>query len=251
LSNLTGPNPNRKNYKVIAIKEIANKSDEKSINDSQEEQNASIQLKIEKNKRELQSLEQQKEKMLQDFKKTIDKEKSEWQEEKKAEQEQARELGKKIGFDQGKEEALQQYGALIDEANHIIEAARADYIRTIEKHEQGIVELALASAKKIIGHELENNPDLFASIIKKAIEELKDHSHVTIYLHPDDFPFAINQKEELEQLLEDDEVLSIYIDKQLNRGDCKIKHPFGQIDVGIDTQLEQIKAALEEKLTEN
>lgn len=45
-------------------------------------------------------------------------------------------------------------------------------------------------------------------------------------------------------------MISIYADQQLQEGDCTIKHPHGQVDVGIDLQLRQIKNMLAEKVAE-
>lgn len=252
LSKLTDQLKYSKNTKVISLKDVAQLNNQKSASDEYDEgeQYISYQMKIENSKHQLASLEQQKDKMLNDLKKAIDKEKQEWMNQKKVEEQQAKEMGYKIGFDQGREEALSEYAELIEKANKLVDASTEDYHRMIEKHEEAVIQLAIACAEKIIGLEMKENPTVFTSIVKKAIEELKDHSHVTIYVHPDDYPVLMKQKEELEQLLEDGEIISIYIDQQLNPGDCSIKHPFGQIDVGIDSQLEQIKIALEEKVME-
>lgn len=240
------------NTKIISLKEVSQLNNQKlnSNEFDEKEQYITYQMKIENSKHQLASLELQKEKMLNDLKEAINKEKQEWIYQKKIEEEQAKETGYKIGFDQGREEALAEYIKLINKANQLVDAATEDYHRMIEKHEEAIIQLAIASAEKIIGLQIKEDSTVFTKIVKKAIEELKDHSHVIIYVHPDDYPILIEQKEELEQLLEDGEIISIYIDQQLNIGDCSIKHPFGQIDVGIDSQLEQIKFALEEKVME-
>lgn len=60
----------------------------------------------------------------------------------------------------------------------------------------------------------------------------------------------MNQKEELEQIVRNDDVISIYTDRNLQEHSCIVKHPYGQIDVSIDTQLQQLKIALEEKVME-
>lgn len=252
MSRLTDQLKNSKDTKVISLKEVAQLNNQQldSKEFDEKEQHITYQMKIENSKQQLASLEQQKEKMLKDLKEAINQEKQEWINQKKIEEEQAKATGYKIGFDQGREEALAEYTELINQANQLVDAATEDYHRMIEKHEEAIIQLAIASAEKIIGLQIKEDSAVFSKIVKKAVEELKDHSHVTIYVHPDDYPILIKQKEELEQLLEDGEIISIYINQQLHPGDCSIKHPFGQIDVGIDSQLEQIKFALEEKIME-
>ena len=58
------------------------------------------------------------------------------------------------------------------------------------------------------------------------------------------------QKPELEQIVGTKDLISIYVDPELKKTDCVIKHPNGQIDVSIDSQLRQVKNALFEKVME-
>ena len=251
LSKLTGPN-DLPNHKVITLKRLNTLNQKKHHSVvSPEKEKANIQLEIEQYKQQLSALKEQKDKMLLDIKNAINEEKAEWQETKKIEQEKAEKIGYKVGYDAGEEKALTEYEKLLTEANQIVENATKDYHRTIEKHEEAIAQLAITVAAKIIDDKIAGDNSYFINIVKKAIEELKDTSNISIYLHPQDYEFVSKQKEELEQLVEDDEIISIYCDQHLNKGDCVIKHPFGQIDTGIDTQLQQIKRALEEKITEN
>lgn len=242
------------NHKVISIRKM-NEFNRKQTNDfdqlNDEEQDAALKIEIAKTKQQLSSLQQQKEKMLHDIKEAIQKEKQEWLEIKEVEREQAKEVGYKVGYDVGQEKAVQEYNDLIKKANEIVHTATNDYHRTIEQHQEAIVQLAITVAEKIITDKITDDPSKFTAIVVKAIEELKDKSNISIYLHPNNYQFVSRQKEELEQIVEDGEKISLYIDQNLQEGDCLIKHPFGQIDVGIDLQLQQIKNALEEKLTEN
>lgn len=240
------------NPKVITLKKINQIEPKEELEQLElDEQDATLRIEIEKKKEELKSLEEQKNKMLIELKEAILKEKEAWQETKEMERKQAEEVGYKVGYDAGEEKAIQEYNDVIKKVNEIVETATKDYHRTIEKHELAIVQLAITAAKKIINHKISKNEEHFLAIVKKAIKELKDKSTLSIYLHPDNYQFVSKQKEELEQMIEDDEIISLYIDDSLNEGDCVIKHPFGQIEVGIDLQLQQIKDALEEKLMEN
>lgn len=250
LSKLINEN-NSDNHKVISLRKVAaSQKKNDSLENKGEDEFLSLQMKIERSKKQLASLEQQKETLLQDVKDVIEKEKKDWQVQKKEEQEIAEKTGYKIGYDQGQEEALKAVQSQLVEANKIVDSATKDYHQTVAKHELAIIQLAIATAEKIIKTKIEEVPDHFTVIIQEAIKELKDRSQVTIYVSPGDYQFIILQKEELEQLLEDGELLSIYIDQHLSRGDCTIKHPFGQLDVGIDSQLQQIRLALEEKISE-
>ena len=238
--------------KIISLKTITSDQINGSSNQSNvEEEFVSLQMKVENVKQELVSLEQQKEKRIQELQKTIDEKKQAWEKQKEVEKQAAQEEGYRTGFEQGKEEAKAKYKERIDQVNELVQLATNDYYQTVKKHENTIIKLAILTAEKIINQQIAADPSNFLSIITKAIEELKDHSHVTIYVHPNEYSFVVKQKEELEQLVEEGEMISIYIDQQLNPGDCVIKHPFGQLNVGIDSQLQQIKNALVENIMEN
>ncbi|MFD2133127.1 flagellar assembly protein FliH [Pseudogracilibacillus auburnensis] len=241
------------NHKVISIKKMTNMNRHKTDFDelNMDEQHATIQVEIEKAKQQLATLQEQKEKMLNDMKEAIKKEKEVWLKEKEIERQKAEKIGYGIGYDKGQENAEQEYEKLLTQANEIVSKAKHDYEQTIEKHQQAIIQLAISAAEKIINDQISKNQDYFTAIVVKAMDELKDKSTIAIYVSPHDYTFICQQKEELEQILEEGELLSIYVDQHLHQGDCVIRHPFGQINVGIDLQLQQLKNALEENVTEN
>lgn len=247
LSNLSN-----NNKKIISIKKITDifEQQENAFENIEDDHEVTLQLKIDQLKHEINHLKQQKEKVLGDLRKSINKEKTAWLEQKELEKKQAEEVGYKIGYDAGYEDVFKQYESLINEANQIATSAKQDYDKTINKHEYAILELAITIAEKIIANKLEEKPESFIDMVKQAIQDLKDSSQVEIYVHPDNYQLILNQKEELEQMVRKEDVISVYNDRELDVGDCLIKHPYGQIDVSIDTQLQQIKHVLEEKISE-
>lgn len=240
-------------HKVISIKKISFKEVDENISDqlNPEATKQFIQTEIDALEQELKLLERRKQSIMEEMSDYISSEKEAWEITKQQEQTAAIEKGFKMGFDQGTVEAMEKYDVLLQQANKIVENAEQDYYKTVEKHQTTVLQLSVQIANKIVRKQIEAEPDTFFQLVKSAIEQLMDTSNVAIYLHPNDYAFLYEQKEELEQLLDDDEVLSLYINQDLNEGDCLIKHPFGQIDASIDTQLTQVKQALEEKLMEN
>ncbi|WP_165769089.1 flagellar assembly protein FliH [Virgibacillus profundi] len=237
------------NNKVIQIKpiEVLKKdpipTENEGINEIQNE------LQIAKN--ELQSLIQQKEKLLNETKKEIEVEKENWSKEKQLYIEKAKEEGHTAGIALGKEESLKQYEELLTKANSITDLVIKDYHSTIEKSENTILNLSIHTAEKIIKEKLETDPSSFLRIVKAAIKEITDQSVISIYLHPEKYEFVLKQKDELLHILENDTKLSIYMNDELDENSCLIQHPFGQIDAGIDTQLEEIRTVLHEIAMEN
>lgn len=196
----------------------------------------------------LQQLTLEKEKKQNDIKETIAAEKLQWAEKKAAEKKIVQKEGYKSGYDEGKTDARLEYSQKLKEVNQLVQAAQEDYYRTVEQHQKAIVQLAITTARKIMNREIQTKEELALSFVKEAIEELKDTSHIHVYVHASKYQIMIDQKQELEQLIEDEAMLSIYVNKQLQEEECIIMHPFGQMEVGVDVQLKQIKDALAEKM---
>jgi len=246
LSNLSS-----ENKKVISIKKINEIIEQKAEPQSYIEGNeTSLQIKIDQLRQEIESLTSQKEKLLEDIQLAIENEKEAWEQEKEMERKEAQEVGYKVGYDEAYEKVFQQYEEHLHEANHIVSLAKEDYDKTISKHEQAIVNLAIAVAEKITISKMDENPAQFQRMVEQAILELKDSSNVEIFVHPSQYDFILNQKEELQQMVRDEDIISVYSDKTLDEYSCVIKHLYGQIDVSVDTQLKQLKRTLEEKILE-
>lgn len=253
LSSYDGKHNLAPNEKVISLREISDfRQPNPQVNGVVDEsEQIDYEQEITERTNEIKSLEEKKEKLLQDMKQAIEKEKEAWLVTKEEERKQAQDVGYKTGYDAGLEEAKAEYTSLIEEANKIIENAQTEYFKTIANHEQAIIHLAITTAEKITKRQVSEAEDVLVEMIKHAVEDLQKRSNISIYVQPADYEFVMNGKEELEVLLEDGEIISIYADENLNPGDCVIKHPYGQLRIGIDVQLQQIKTALEEKLSEN
>lgn len=244
-------NPSSENKKVISIKKITDIFNQEAERDQfVETDEMTLQLKVDQLRHEIKTLQIEKEKVLQDLQNAIEEEKQLWEEQKEQEREEAQEVGYKVGYDAGYEEVFKKYESLLTEANDIVQLAKQEFDKTVSKHEQAIINLAIAVAEKITAHSIETEPELFKQIVEDAILDLIDSSNVEIFVHPSHYDLILSQKEELEQIVRNDDVISVYTDKSLLEHSCIIKHPYGQIDVSIDTQLQQLKIALEEKVME-
>lgn len=247
LSNL----PSDEKKKVISIKKISEIFEEQpEEEDFIEADEMTLQLKVDQLQNEIKSLELQKEKTLEEIQTAIEQERDAWELQKEQEREEAQDVGYKVGYDAGYEKVFEQHEQLLNDANDIVRKAKEDYDKTISKYETAILNLAISIAEKITTKRIEQEPEIFQQMVQTAISDLKDSSNVEVYVHPTKYDLIISQKEELEQMVRNDDVISIYTDSSLLEHSCIIKHLYGQVDVSVDTQLQQIKNALEEKIME-
>jgi flagellar assembly protein FliH len=164
---------------------------------------------------------------------------------------EATEQGYQDGFTQGQNEGFRSYSSLIEQAHAIIAQSELEYEKTIESAEPVIVELATALANRMVDQQLDVNPEIWASLLKQVMSEVREHENVRIYVHPDWFERTSHQKEELEQLLSHTENLFIYPDAGLMSNGCVIESKYGRIEASVDKQLEELKTQLLVKLKED
>jgi flagellar assembly protein FliH len=164
--------------------------------------------------------------------------------------EQAIQEGHAEGFHKGETDALNQYEGIIEEAQEVVHTSKRDYLEAIEKAEPIIIDLAIGISRKIIGQTIEENNEAWISLTKKAIEEVREYEEVKMYVHPNWYERTLYQKEELLSILSRSQELYIYPDSKISEFSCLIETPFGRVDASIDSQLEQVKIQLHEKLKE-
>lgn len=222
---------------------------ENKPNNAQKESDT-VGVELEQAQKDLDTIVKEKDSLLQETKKKIEQEKQQWEKEREQWIEEAKTLGYNAGFKEGKEEGRLTYQQLLDEANTITDTALKDYHATVEKSTETILDLSIHTAEKIMNRQLTDEPNKFNDIVMAAISEIKDQPIISIYLHPTNYKAVVQQKGELVQLLENEAKLSIYTRENIAEHSCLIEHPFGQIDASIDTQLGQIRSALQTVVTE-
>ncbi|GAB3067348.1 flagellar assembly protein FliH [Virgibacillus ainsalahensis] len=232
--------------KIIKIKPIELPV-ETSRNRQEQEEIIEIQNELQNSQEQLLSIQHQKEKLVNE----MENEKKQWGRKKQQLMEEAKQEGYRAGFSEGREESLAKYKKLLDKANSITNEAIKDYHSTIDKSEEAILDLSVNAAEKIMKQQMTNVPESFLSIVKAAIETVKDQSVISINLNPANYEHVLKQKDELVRILEGETKLAIYVTEEISENGCLIRHPFGEIDASIDTQLQQIRAVLHEIAMEN
>ncbi|KZE53122.1 flagellar assembly protein FliH [Brevibacillus parabrevis] len=159
-------------------------------------------------------------------------------------QEQATFEGHEKGFEEGKRQAYEEETQTLSEARAILEQAYSSKQQIIAEAEPFLVELALDVAKKIIGHELQQNPEQVMEIAKKALRRSRVHGEITICVNHNYFDYVSEHRAQLLALLDGQAELSIYPDYTISDGGCVIRTKLGSVDARVDTQLEEIKQAL-------
>ncbi|MCM3569590.1 FliH/SctL family protein [Neobacillus mesonae] len=160
----------------------------------------------------------------------------------------AKEEGLKQGFEIGKQEAAakvqQEYHDKLTQMQELLEQAYSEKEAIIAEAEPFLLELSTAIATQIIKQELDDHPDKFVEVIKQHILRFKEKEHITICVHPDDFPFIQSQRGHLVSVVNGETEIKIIPDHSVTPKGCVIRTAYGSVDARIDTQMEEIKKVL-------
>jgi flagellar assembly protein FliH len=114
---------------------------------------------------------------------------------------------------------------------------RNEMIRHTEKQ---MVQLALAVARRVVHREVSLDASLLLTMMRVALERVSDAARVTVRLNPADHQ-AVSAA--LAGAPTNDQV-TLAADGRVPRGGCKVESEYGDIDAGVDAQLQEIARAL-------
>ncbi len=178
----------------------------------------------------------------------INKQQEEWVQEKKNLMERAYEEGLQIGIADGRLQGKAEYVEVIESAQKIVEQSKVAFHEHIESSETDILQIAIASAEKIIQCSLTDKPESFVGLVKKTIKEAKDSQEIQLHVNPIHYEFLVKEKQELEAVFPKEVQLYIYPDTELDEDACFIESENGRIDASISSQLTELKGKLLELL---
>lgn len=159
------------------------------------------------------------------------------------------EKGKNEGYIEGKELAHEE----VKNNNEKLVVKLADTIALIEGEKQYIINeyesnlksLALSIAEKVVGQELNISEDAILSIIGNAIKDYKNVDWIKIYIPLSDKSLNVETDNRIIELLKGiTGDIKIERSKDLDVGDCKIETPDSIVDIGIETQLNNVKSII-------
>lgn len=145
-----------------------------------------------------------------------------------------KEQAQREGFKAGYEKWLEHLAELEAEIESVQKAM-----------EKTIIPVALKAARKILGREIELSETAIVDIVSMKLKAVAQHKRVTIYVNKDDLARLEKKREQLKQLFESIEVLSLRSREDISRGGCVIETEAGIINAQIENQWELIENAFQ------
>jgi flagellar assembly protein FliH len=154
------------------------------------------------------------------------------------------EEGYKAGAMQAESDLRSEWEERLKEAEKLLDLAYETKEKVIAEAEVFVVELSCAIAEKLIGAQLEKQPELAIRMFAQALARRQEQGVITLCVAPSQFEFVQAAKHELALSLDSQAELKIMPDASVGEGGCVIRSSYGSIDARIDTQLSAIRAEL-------
>jgi type III secretion protein L len=110
--------------------------------------------------------------------------------------------------------------------------------------QQEILSLSLEIARKIIGRDLERDPEVMIDICASAIEGVRNAKQLVLRVNPEMGQLLRAKKKALMDLVARSVDVAVKDDPQVERGGCIIQTEFGTIDGQLETQLKMLAQVL-------
>lgn len=112
------------------------------------------------------------------------------------------------------------------------------------RYERELLELSLGIARKIVQQEVSERPELWLGMLRTAVRHAVDRERIVVRVPTTLAAFLREQAAPLRAALEGVKDVEVVEDAALGDGACILESRFGEVDLGLDTQLDAVARAL-------
>ena len=157
-----------------------------------------------------------------------------YKEEVAKECEQLKEEAQRQGFEEGFTSWMSKIASLEEQIQ-----------QTSKATEKLILPIALQTARKIVGRELEVSQTAIADIVATKLRAVSQHKRVTVFVNPREYEKVDKQRPKLRELFERLETFTIQPRDDVRAGGCIIETEAGIINAQLDNQWDIIEQAFQ------
>ncbi|MDC0714705.1 FliH/SctL family protein [Stigmatella sp. ncwal1] len=139
--------------------------------------------------------------------------------------------------EQGRQEGMAQ-------ATELLLRAKMQAGEMLAGQEKDVIALACRIAEKIIGRDIERQPELLVDMCAAAIEQLRNARAMVLRVHPKTAQVLRSRKPELMELIGRAVDLAIREDQDVAPVGCIVQTEFGTVDAQLPTQFEMLQNVL-------
>jgi flagellar assembly protein FliH len=116
----------------------------------------------------------------------------------------------------------------------------------LERYQSELLDLSLEVARKVVDRELEQHPEHWIGIIREGVQRALDRDHIRIRVAAPLYAFLREHLAELRGELDGVKELDLLEDPALPVTGCVVETSYGDLDLGVDSQITTIRTALGE-----
>ncbi len=144
--------------------------------------------------------------------------------------------GRKLGeseYESKLKDILQDKEELIKERQDLIENTEADIVDTV-----------LDIVSNLTYGAFQLNPELLSVLVKRGISNATIQKKVSIKVSSEDYDDVVKNISSFEKLIDSSKEVEVLKDFSLMKNDCMLETEFGNINCGLDEQLESLKESM-------
>lgn len=242
----------RTQFPAEQVKEIAIRNFAAQPEEPAEEQESEQEVRIERTQM-LQEIQQRKQQTEMEIQQRLDHAQAEidsmraaWQQEKEQLERQAYDDGFQSGFEDGRNKALSDMNEMTQTANETTAMSYQNAAQYLMSQERVILDIAIRSTEQIIGQMIEEDEDVFLSIVRKGIKEAQEMKEIKLFVPLERFKLVSGSRAELASIFPPETPFLIFVNEDFEATDCYIETNHGRIVVSVDDQLNELKEQLVE-----
>ena len=159
-------------------------------------------------------------------------------------EQRAFEAGFRKGESAGQDQAMGRLDPVAEQLARTVADLSQSRRKLRRDAEQDVVKLALAIARRILHRELSMDPEAILGVVKAALQKLEGREVDRVRVHPENADIVRKHVERLGR----SQRLEVAADPRLDRGAVVFETACGDLDVSVDTQLEEIQRGLVDRL---
>lgn len=154
------------------------------------------------------------------------------------------EEAKNNGYEEGIRNAEAEMQSLKEQAQQTLDDAVKEKQKIIDGIEGEMVDIIANVTQKLLNKTLNLDKDVILNLIKQALAQTTVTGEVFIRVADCDYDTVSDNKDEFLNFIDGNTNLEVVKDFSLNKGDCVIETPFGNIDCSLSQQFEGLKRNL-------
>ncbi len=148
------------------------------------------------------------------------------------------------GYEAAREELQSQADTIAESFVKALEELATFRARARDRYERELLEVALGVARKVVQRELAERPEIWLTMIRAAVQRAVERGRIVVRVPAALAAFLRERTPELRASLEAVKELEVVEDPSLPATGCVIESSFGEVDIGVETQIEAAHAAL-------